>query len=488
MLRSQIRPPAVAGTFYPSSSLELASTVRGLLDDVGEITGPIPKAIIAPHAGYAYSGPIAASVYARLKPLRGKIKRAVLLGPCHRVAVQGLALSSADSFETPLGMVPIDKEASRTISSMANVRVFDASYAEEHSLEVHLPLLQEVLGSFHLVPLAVGNAEPKEVADVIDRLWGGPETLIVVSSDLSHFLDYETARELDHKTCQAIEAFDHTQIGREQACGRIPVGGLLELAKRRNLSITTVDARNSGGTAGSRDRVVGYRAWMFAEQNNNKPSIPGDAAYRQFAAQTRSILEKHGETLLHVAAASIEFGLEYAKTLPLDMTHYDPALQAQGASFITIKKSNRLRGCIGSSQAHRPLIADTAENAFAAAFKDPRFEPLKATELDALSLSISVLSPSSPIAFENEPDLLRQIRPGHDGLILIEGKKRGLFLPVVWETLHKAEDFLSHLKSKAELTTDYWSETLEVRRFITEQVSTKDLPDPAALWSSRPLP
>ncbi|MGY8991145.1 MAG: AmmeMemoRadiSam system protein B [Rhodospirillales bacterium] len=494
---AQIRPPAVAGTFYPGSSLELASTVRRLLEDAGDNAGdeigPIPKAIIAPHAGYIYSGPIAASVYARLKPLHGKIKRVVLLGPCHRVAVQGLALSSADSFETPLGMVPIDKEASQAISGMPNVRIFDASHAEEHSLEVNLPFLQEVLGSFKLVPIAVGNAEPKDVAAVIDRLWGGPETLIVVSSDLSHFLDYETANQLDRKTCQAIEAFDHAQIGRDQACGRIPVGGLLELAKRRNLSITTLDVRNSGDTAGSRDRVVGYGAWMFAEQNNttltpHQSAIPGDAAYRQFAAQTRAILDQHGETLLHVAAASIEFGLEYNNTLPLDMAHYDQNLQAQGASFITLKKSNRLRGCIGSSQAYRPLIVDTAENAFAAAFKDPRFERLKASELDDLSISISVLSPSSPMAFEDESDLRRQIRPGHDGLILVEGKKRGLFLPVVWESLHKTEDFLSHLKSKAGLATDYWSDTLEIRRFMTEQVSSLDLPDPGALWRSRPLP
>ena len=495
---SQIRPAAVAGSFYPGSRDELAATVQHLLEDAGDITGPIPKAIIAPHAGYIYSGPIAASVYARLKPLRGKIKRVILLGPCHRVSVDGLALSGADSFETPLGLVPIDKNASRAIADMPQVQVFDASHAEEHSLEVHLPFLQEVLGSFNLVPLAVGNAKPDDVADVIERLWGGPETLIVVSSDLSHFLDYETASQLDQQTCQAIEALDHTKIGREQACGRIPIGGLLELAKRRDLAITTLDLRNSGDTAGSRDKVVGYGAWMFVEQSSEQNQtdtpaaaiMPGEAAYRQFAAQTRAILDQHGETLLHVAAASIEFGLEYGKALPLDVTHYDGDLQTSGASFITVKKSNRLRGCIGSSQAYRPLIVDTAENAFSAAFKDPRFEPLQAAELDDLSLSISVLSPSSPMAFDNESDLLAQIRPGSDGLILVEGEKRGLFLPVVWESLDKTEDFLSHLKTKAGLAKDYWSDTIEVRRFITEQISSKDLPDPpgaSVFWRSQPL-
>ena len=234
---------------------------------------------------------------------------------------------------------------------------------------------------------------------------------------------------------------------------------------------------------------------MFVEPTNMQQQtidssarkIPGESAYRQFAAQTRALLDKHGETLLHVAAASIEFGLEYGKPSPLDETHHNADLQSHGASFVTLKKSNRLRGCVGSSQAYRALVLDTAENAFSAAFKDPRFEPLKAAELDDLSLSIAVLSPSSPMAFEDEADLLRQLQPGTDGLIIAEGKKRALFLPVVWESLGKAEDFLAHLKIKAGLAKDYWSESFEVRRFITEQVSTQDLPDPAAVWRSRPL-
>ncbi|MEL0107206.1 MAG: AmmeMemoRadiSam system protein B [Rhodospirillaceae bacterium] len=492
---TQIRPAAVAGTFYPGSADELSAMVRRLLDDVGETDGPIPKAVIAPHAGYVYSGPVAARAYARLKPLRGKIKRVVLLGPCHRVPVQGIALSGAESFATPLGNVPIDQEACRAISGMRQVQIFDASHAEEHSLEVQLPFLQEALGPFQLVPLAVGSASPEDVAAVLERLWGGPETLIVVSTDLSHYLDYNTANRLDRETCRAIETFDYAKIGRDHACGRIPVSGLLDFAKRRDLSIETLDLRNSGDTAGPRDRVVGYGAWMLFDNTNQqeKPTNTEDAspqespAYRHFARQTQAILEHHGETLLHTAAASIEFGLEYANPLPVDMSHYDAELQANGASFITLKKSGRLRGCIGSSQAYRPLITDTAENAFAAAFKDPRFEALQAHELDDLTLSISILSPSSPMAFEDEADLLSQIQPGQDGLILIEGKKRGLFLPVVWESLNKAEDFLAHLKSKAGLATNYWSDTLEVRRFITEQVSSNDLLDPSAIWRSRPL-
>ncbi|MEQ8194650.1 MAG: AmmeMemoRadiSam system protein B, partial [Rhodospirillales bacterium] len=451
---------------------------------------PLPKAIIAPHAGYIYSGPIAASVYARLKPLRGRIERVVLLGPCHRVAVRGLALSGADAFATPLGNVPVDKEAVAALAGLPQVSTFDATHAQEHSLEVHLPFLQEILGAFKLVPLVVGDASADQVAEVLERLWGGPETLIVVSSDLSHYLDYDTANRLDRETCAAIESLDFTRIGRDQACGRIPVSGLLALAKRRGLGVDTLDLRNSGDTAGPRDRVVGYGAWMFfeKERQNASPDPENADDYEQFARHTREILNEHGETLLHTAAASIEFGLEYASTPPIDITHFAADLQSPGATFITLKRGKNLRGCIGSSQAYRPLIADTAENAYAAAFKDPRFNPLQAGEVDDLSLSVSVLSPSSPMTFRNEADLLRQLRPGCDGLIITEGNKRALFLPVVWETLAKPEDFLSHLKAKAGLAADHWSETFTARRFITEHVTSRDLAYPAGLWRSRPLP
>jgi hypothetical protein len=490
---SQIRSAAVAGAFYPGSARELSAMVRRLLDDAGTPgTGPAPKAIIAPHAGYIYSGAVAASVYARLKPLRGRIDRVVLLGPCHRVAVRGLALSGADAFATPLGDVPVDKDAGAAIADLPQVRTVDATHAQEHSLEVHLPFLQEVLGAFTLVPLVVGDASAEEVADVLERLWGGPETLIVISSDLSHYLDYDTASRLDRETCSAIEALDHTRIGYDQACGRIPVSGLLAVAKRRGLSVTTLDLRNSGDTAGGRDRVVGYGAWMFVEcDRKTAPAGGPDEATRQYEAfirQTRALLDAHGETLMRVAAASIESGLEHGGASAVDTARYAADLQNKGATFITLKRGGHLRGCIGTATAHRPLVTDTAENAYAAAFKDPRFEPLHARELDDLALSISVLSPAAPMAFENEADLLRQLRPGRDGLIIADGDKRALFLPVVWETLAEPADFNGHLKTKAGLAKNHWSDSLTARRFVTGQLSSQDLADPAGLWRSRPAP
>jgi AmmeMemoRadiSam system protein B len=261
---SRVRPPAVAGLFYPAHAEELAGTVRSMLD-AAPAPGdqPAPKAIVAPHAGYVYSGPIAATAYARIRPLRGTIRRVVLLGPAHRFPVHGLALSSADAFATPLGEVPVDREACAAIEQLPQVRVFDATHRDEHGLEVHLPFLQETLGAFAIVPLVVGDATPRQVADVLDVLWDGPETLIVVSSDLSHYLDYHTATNRDRATCDAIERLDLEDISAYDACGHAPLCGLLLAAKEHGLKVETLDLRNSGDTAGDRQSVVGYGAWAF---------------------------------------------------------------------------------------------------------------------------------------------------------------------------------------------------------------------------------
>lgn len=259
---ANVRNPAVAGLFYPDDPRALHAMVADYLG-AAPAAGPAPKAIIAPHAGYIYSGPIAASAYGRLKPARGHIARVVLLGPGHRIGFSGLALSSADYFMTPLGQIAVDRDAVEKISRLPQVRVMDAAHAQEHSLEVHLPFLQEVLGEFRLVPLVVGGAEPEEVGVVLDALWGGPETLIVISTDLSHYHDYKTAQKLDRATSQAIEQLRPEDIEYDHACGRNPVNGLLHVARRLGLKAKTVDLRNSGDTAGAHDRVVGYGAYIF---------------------------------------------------------------------------------------------------------------------------------------------------------------------------------------------------------------------------------
>jgi AmmeMemoRadiSam system protein B len=260
----QIREPAVAGMFYPDDPLLLQQQLEQLLT---QETPPeeSPKALIVPHAGYIYSGPVAASAYARLSAASGKIQRVILLGPAHRVAFRGLAASSAQYFSTPLGLIRIDQAAMDDILVMPQVHVIDEAHKDEHSLEVQLPFLQAVLrNDFSLVPLVVGDASASEVAEVIEKLWGGPETLLLISSDLSHYHDYETARRLDSATSTAIEQLNPEAIDYQQACGRNPVTGLLIAARHHHLHARTLDLRNSGDTAGGRDRVVGYGAYAFS--------------------------------------------------------------------------------------------------------------------------------------------------------------------------------------------------------------------------------
>ena len=262
------RPPAVAGMFYPAAPEALARMLDTMLAAARPADGPPPKALIAPHAGYVYSGPVAASAYALLRPAREAIRRVVLLGPAHRVAVHGLALPAAARFATPLGSVALDRDALAMLRGMPQVTVSDEAHALEHAIEVHLPFLQTVLRTFTLVPLAVGHAAPDAVAAVLEALWGGPETLIVVSSDLSHYHPYAQARQLDHATAQAILA-SRTDISHEQACGATPVAGLALVAQRRGLRPVLLDLRNSGDTAGDRHRVVGYGAFAYHEQSRH---------------------------------------------------------------------------------------------------------------------------------------------------------------------------------------------------------------------------
>lgn len=257
-----VRKPAVAGLFYPAAPGALKTEVDAFLA-AAKREGGVPKAIIAPHAGYVYSGAIAASAYARLLPARGIVRHVVLLGPAHRVPFRGLAAANVSHFETPLGRIPVDEAALEAIADLPHVGRLDAAHAQEHSLEVHLPFLQAVFDEFLLVPLAVGDATAAEVGEVLERLWGGPETLIVVSSDLSHYHDYATAVALDRATSLAIEALRYEDLDWESACGRVPVSGLLHVARRQRLTAHTVDLRNSGDTAGTRDRVVGYGAYVF---------------------------------------------------------------------------------------------------------------------------------------------------------------------------------------------------------------------------------
>jgi MEMO1 family protein len=429
--------------FYPGEPGALAAELDDLLGHVEHLEPRLgfPKVLIVPHAGYVYSGEVAAHAYDELAPARGIVRRVVLLGPVHRVPVRGLAVPSAEAFATPLGTVPLDREALGMACGLPQVVTSDAAHAQEHSLEVQLPFLQKVLGHFSLAPFAVGNASVQQVAEVIERLWGGAETLVVISTDLSHYHPYAEAKRIDGTTLERIRGFA-TDVDHDEACGATPLNGLLAVARRRGMSIRLLAARNSGDTAGGKGRVVGYGALALHE---------GEGVSR----------EEAGRVLLSIARGSIDSGLQ--RKDPAEKS--DSWLAQAGASFVTLTRAGSLRGCIGSLQAVRPLGMDVAANAVGAAFRDPRFAPLAAAEWAQCRVEVALLSAPRPLRFADETDLLEQIRAGEDGIVLEAGGKRATFLPQVWEDLPDKRAFLSHLARKAGLPADARLARCKVSRY-----------------------
>jgi AmmeMemoRadiSam system protein B/AmmeMemoRadiSam system protein A len=420
--------------FYPGNAPQLALEVGELLDGVESFEPKLgfPKALIVPHAGYMYSGPVAARAYDELAAARGIVKRVVLIGPAHFVGGRGLALPECDAFETPLGRIALDAAGVAALADLKQVVRSAAAHAQEHSLEVQLPFLQKVLGDFSLVPIAAGASLTEEVVEVIERLWGGPETLVVISTDMSHYHAYDDARRIDGATLGRIESFA-TDLNYEEACGATGLNGLLAVARRKGLSIKRLAACNSGDTAGSKARVVGYSSF---------------ALYDGAAVST----QQAGAALLAIAKGSILNGLGM-NSVPAKRNHL-PWLLQHAATFVTLTRDGALRGCIGSLSATRPLGEDVAANARAAAFQDPRFPKLKREEWPHCRVEVSLLSAPKPIAFADQADLLAQIRAGEDGLILECDGKRATFLPQVWETLPEKRQFLEELLRKAGLPAD----------------------------------
>jgi len=444
----EVRPAAVAGTFYPGDADVLRGEVALLLSEAppprpGAVR---PKALVVPHAGYVYSGPVAASAYVHLRAPGPPVERVVLLGPSHQVAVAGLALPAAGHFETPLGRIPIDAAAAARALALPQVTRSGPAHQREHALEVQLPFLQVLLERFTLLPLAVGQATAEDVAAVLEALWGGPETLVVISTDLSHYLPYPAARALDLHTADQVLAFDAHGLEHEQACGRTPLAGLLLAGRRRGLSIELLDLRSSGDTAGGRERVVGYGAFALHE-----PAGPASHAHRAAVI-----------TGLARAAIASLFGAP-----PPEPPAGEPWLDAPRACFVSLHRRGMLRGCIGALEARGPLHAEVVRCARQAATDDPRFEPLEAHELAGLDVEVSVLTPTEPLEAADEDEALARLRPGVDGLSLESGGRRAVFIPAMWEQLPDPRAFLSHLRRKAGLP-DHWRPDTRLWRFTAD--------------------
>jgi AmmeMemoRadiSam system protein B/AmmeMemoRadiSam system protein A len=451
-LSNNVRPAAVAGSFYPGQPPALQADVDRFLEQAAT-DAACPKAIVVPHAGFIYSGSTAATAYARVRNGRDRISRVVLLGPSHRVGFTGIATTTAEFYTTPLGQVPLDKQGLNAIRGLPQVGELDEAHAQEHSLEVHLPFLQRCLEGFTLLPLVVGQTEPQHVARVLNAVWGGPETLVVISSDLSHYLPYEDARARDAATSRKILARESDLTG-EQACGCRPLNGLLQVLRERNLEISALQVCNSGDTAGDRSRVVGYGAYVVDEEPNASTL---DSSQRQ--------------QLLFLARGSILQRLQGRNELRIPRTHYDPGLSRRLASFVTLNRGGQLRGCIGSLVAHRSLLEDVAHNAVAAAFRDSRFKPLRASEYPEVELHISVLSRPAPLAVNSRQELASRLRPGVDGLVLEERGHRATYLPSVWSQLPDPDQFVGELRRKAGLPREGWSNETRVSIYQTEEFS-----------------
>jgi MEMO1 family protein len=450
-MTASIQPAGVAGMFYPDDPAALAAGVDASLAK-SELPALAPKAVIAPHAGHIYSGDIAGQAYALLARRRGEIKRVVLLGPNHRVGFNGIALSPADAWATPFGPIAVDRAARDALAKEPGAIVSPQPFVQEHSLEVHLPFIQRALGDVEVLPILVGQTPRDQVSRMLEILWGGPETAIIVSSDLSHFHDYDTCTKKDAETATAIERLRPEALESDRACGYFSIHGLIDQAQRRDLRVTALDVRNSGDTRGPRDRVVGYGSFAFE--------------YAHAAAldeNTRNLLINLAKEV--VKNATLNGGKQPQLNLQGGLPR---TILAQRATFVTLTIGGQLRGCRGSLLPHRSLVADIADNAWKSAYDDPRFKPLSPEELERLDFHISILSSPRRIFAGSEMELVSALRPDTDGLIIRDGRHQALLLPSVWAQIPDPLTFLRQLKLKAGLPAEYWSAHFEAYRFGAE--------------------
>jgi MEMO1 family protein len=446
-----VREPAVAGLFYPEDADRLRAAVGAHLAagaKRADVTTP-PQAVIAPHAGYRYSGSTAGVAYAAVAPRAGHVDRVVLAGPAHRVAVGGVGVgvTTATAWRTPLGDVPIDGDICRSLVAVGLAVESDEAHAPEHSVEVHLPFVLEALGPVPVVPLVVGRCRPAALAAALEATWDADTTLTIVSSDLSHYLTEDEARARDDRTRLAIIEGRPDDIGPYDACGCVPIAGLLLAARRHGVVPHTLAVTTSAETSGDPTRVVGYGSFDFGPP---RPLTGDEHAW-----------------LLDRARRAIVHELVEGDADPLDDHDVPERVCLPGASFVSLERDGELIGCIGSLEATRSLWRDVALNARGAAFADPRFPPLTAGELEDTIVKVSVLSDLEPLPVSRDA-LLDALRPGVDGLLVEAGDCRGTFLPSVWEKLPSPDRFLDALLAKAELPEGEWPTGSRAWRYTTD--------------------
>jgi AmmeMemoRadiSam system protein B/AmmeMemoRadiSam system protein A len=466
-----VRKPVWAGRFYPSQFSELSAVISRLTTKAQKTRLQIPrnkalKAIVMPHAGYIYSGWTAAHVSRVLHA--HQFSKVILLGPDHSIGFRNGAICDATAYETPLGRVNLHKDTIRLSRQHELFQSLPVSYDREHSLEVILPFLQSYLEKFELVPVIVGKADTKLLSNALDTILDN-DTLLVISSDLSHFLAYPAAVDRDRETIAEIVSLKSEKLikAENRACGKEPMLILMELARRHRWYPLLLHYSNSGDTAGDHSRVVGYAAIAFF----------GDLSMEKNDSKAR-FNEKQGQLLVKLARQTIMKELTgKASEAWADSTI--PDLQADGfqancGTFVTLKIHGKLRGCIGNLTANESVLEGIKRNAVNAAFNDPRFSPLTAAELDQTEIEVSILTEPFPLEYRDGQDLLGKLRVNVDGVIIRKGHRSATFLPQVWEQLPRPEDFLSHLCMKAGISSDAWKGSgLEVLTYQVQYFEEK---------------
>ena len=448
-----LRAAVMAGQFFPKEAAPLERAVDQALAGVEPPQGPRPLAVVSPHAGYRFSGRLTGRALAATSGTPAE--RVMILSPSHRHAFAGLALPGADGYRMPGFDIAIDAAARDALIAAGCAHVEDAAHNQEHGVETQLPFVHRFHPGARVVPLVIGRATDAEVAGAVDLLTRlpGPPPLFVLSSDLSHFLTLTQAQKHDAETARLIETGRAGQLSPAHACGARALRGFMTSDYGQGLRVRRLGMMNSHRTTRDPNRTVGYGAWSFHEGTS-----------QLLTTQERG-------ALLGAARQSLGSYLAKGRVPEVRTSSFAPALQGHAAAFVTLQKSGRLRGCIGSLVAHRPLIADVVENAIKAGFQDPRFRPLTQDELAKVTLKIAVLSPARPMRFADQADLEAQLTPGRDGLILTDERHRGTFLPMVWDSLDTPRRFVEGLKVKAGLPKTHWSETLKIHRFCAESFS-----------------
>ena len=445
----KIKEAAVANTFYTGNVEDLKLHIENFQAASKNLYKYPTRAVIVPHAGLVYSGRLA---YEGISQLDKNVKNIFIFAPSHRVGFEGLAISSYDGWETPIGISEVNFDICKELNEKFGANINDEAMAAEHSIEVELPIIQSLFENVKIVPILIGKEDPSKISEIIEYYYNDKNNAFVISSDLSHYLTDEKAQAADKITAQMIETGNIAGFRYDQACGALGITGLVFFANKNKFSMIRIDLANSSEVSEDTSRVVGYGTWFLYEGDKND-----------------FIAKYHAGFTVDICRFIIQSEFDQK---PVSII-YPQVFDQPGACFVTIEKNGRLRGCIGSIIAYRALITDLVEHAKDAAFKDTRFSPVREEELPELKFSVSILTEPKKIVFDNEKQLMDKIIPKEDGIIIKDGNSQAVYLPSVWKDLPDKNEFMRSLKIKAGMPADHFSETFEAFKFHTIYIKEK---------------